>query len=469
MAIQTAASTRWQLLALSLAMLLPSLGTSIANVALPTLAVSFGSEFSDVQWVVIAYLLSVTTIIVGAGRLGDLFGRRRMLLAGIAIFTVASLACAVSPTLWFLIAARALQGVGAAFMMSLTIASVADTLPKDQTGRAMGLLGTVSAVGTALGPSLGGALIAWGGWPSAFALIAALGVVSFLLGLRLFEGRAGPSKAGQGFDLPGFLLLAIALGAYSMSVTARANVAVYAGVAVAALATFIVVELRSAQPLLRLDSLRNGPLSGSLLALSLVTTIVMATLVVGPFYLTETAGLNPAQAGLVMSIGPAISALVGVPAGKLVDDWGAGRATLAGLIASATGCFLMVLLPALVGVPGYTASLALITGGYALFQAANNTSVMKRAPVDLRGVVSALLGLARNLGLITGASAMGAVFAIASNGLPALGLQPGGNSGLQATLLVGAVLAGAAVLITLLGRATERNVNSSDGERDVRQ
>lgn len=142
---------------------------------------------------------------------------------------------------------------------------------------------------------------------------------------------------------------------------------------------------------------------------------------------------------------------------------------LAGLMASNVGCILMVLLPALVGVPGYVAALALITGGYALFQAANNTSVMKNAPVDQRGVVSALLGLARNLGLITGASAMGAIFAIASTGFPALAPQPGGNTGLQVTFLVGAVLAGAALLLTLVGRAMERrNSNPSDNERDVR-
>ena len=193
----------------------------------------------------------------------------------------------------------------------------------------------------------------------------------------------------------------------------------------------------------------------------------MATLVVGPFYLMGTAGLKPAQAGLVMSIGPAISALVGVPAGRLVDEWGAGRAMLAGLMASIVGCILMVVLPALVGVIGYVAALALITGGYALFQAANNTSVMKGAPVDQRGVVSALLGLARNLGLITGASAMGAIFAIASTGFPTLALQPGGNTGLQATFLVGAVLAGAALLLTRVGGAMERNSNPSDNERDV--
>ena len=134
------AAYRWRLVALSLTMLLPSLGTSIANVALPSLRLSFDADFAQVQWVVISYLLAVTTLIVGAGRLGDIFGRRRILLAGIALFTIASVACALSPSLWFLIAARALQGTGAAFMMSLTIASVTDTLPREQTGRAMGLL-----------------------------------------------------------------------------------------------------------------------------------------------------------------------------------------------------------------------------------------------------------------------------------------------------------------------------------------
>src|SRR5690606_31038139 len=114
-------------------MLLPSLGTSIANVALPSLGHAFGVDLAQVQWVVISYLLAVTTLIVGTGRLGDLFGRRRMLLAGIATFTIASLACSIAPSLPFLIVARALQGIGAAFMMSLTIAAVTDTLPKEQT------------------------------------------------------------------------------------------------------------------------------------------------------------------------------------------------------------------------------------------------------------------------------------------------------------------------------------------------
>src|SRR5262249_14909038 len=149
-------SVRGALAGLSLAMLLSSLSTSIANVALPSLARAFAAPFQDVQWVVLAYLLAVTTVIVSVGCLGDIIGRRRLLLAGLLVFTFASVLCAAAPTLWWLITARAAQGLGAAVMMALTMAFVGETVAKEQTGSAMGLLGTMSAIGTALGPSLGG-------------------------------------------------------------------------------------------------------------------------------------------------------------------------------------------------------------------------------------------------------------------------------------------------------------------------
>ena len=155
-------------------MLLPSLGTSIANVALPTLAISFGATMAQVQWVVISYLLVVTSCIVGMGRLGDIIGRSRLLLTGMALFAAASAVSVLSPSLWILVTSRAVQGLGAAVMMALTIAMVGDMVPKERIGSAMGLLGTVSAVGTALGPSLGGVLIAAFGWPAVFAVLAVL-------------------------------------------------------------------------------------------------------------------------------------------------------------------------------------------------------------------------------------------------------------------------------------------------------
>src|SRR5258705_2818004 len=126
-------SVRWALASLSLSMLLSSLGTSIAIVGLPPWAQAFSASFQEVQWVVLAYLLAITTLIVSVGRLGDIIGRRRLLLAGIVMFTVASVLCGVAPTLWLLIAARAVQGLGAAIMMALTMAFVWETVPKAQT------------------------------------------------------------------------------------------------------------------------------------------------------------------------------------------------------------------------------------------------------------------------------------------------------------------------------------------------
>src|SRR5215212_7767656 len=194
-------SVRWGLAGLSLSMLLSALGTSIANVALPTLAQAFDASFQDVQWVVLAYLLALTTLVVSAGRLGDIVGRRRLLLAGIGLFTTVSLLCGLAPTLWLLIAARAAQGLGAAVMMALAMAFVGETVPKEKTGSAMGLLGTMSAVGTALGPSLGGILIAGLGWRAIFLVNVPLTLVALLLAQRsLPDDRPGLKTDRPGFD-----------------------------------------------------------------------------------------------------------------------------------------------------------------------------------------------------------------------------------------------------------------------------
>ena len=202
---------RLRLAALSFAMLLPSLGTSIANVALPTLAASFHAPIHDVQWVVISYLLAVTTLIVGAGRLGDMLGRRRVLLFGIGIFAAASACGAIAPNLGGLVAIRGVQGLGAAIMMALTVASVSDMVPKDRTGSAMGLLGTVSAVGTALGPSLGGLLINAFDWPAVFAFMALTGAAAFVFGQRVFPADTIKEPKHFAFDFAGMMLLALSL------------------------------------------------------------------------------------------------------------------------------------------------------------------------------------------------------------------------------------------------------------------
>jgi EmrB/QacA subfamily drug resistance transporter len=439
-------------------MLLAALGTSIANVALPTLAHAFTATFQQVQWVVLSYLLAITTLIVSVGRLGDLLGRRRLLLAGTSLFTVASLLCGIAPTLGLLIAARAAQGLGAAVMMALTLAFVGETVPKEKTGSAMGLLGTMSAIGTALGPSLGGLLIARFGWPSIFFISVPLGIVTLLLAHRYLPAdRSMTTAARTRFDHAGTLLLALTLGAYALAVTTGRGTFGLTNVllllaAIAGLSLFALAESRAASPLIQLAMFRDPVLSAGFAMSALVTTVVMATLVVGPFYLSGALGLDAARVGLVLSTGPLVAALTGVPAGRLVDRFGAYRMALAGLIAMAIGASILPMVPARFGIPGYVAPLVVLTAGYALFQAANNTAVMADIQPDRRGVVSGMLNLSRNLGLITGASVMGAVFALGAGTASILTASPEATTaGMKTTFTVAAVLIVAALAIARAG------------------
>ena len=464
-------SQRGAMASLSLAMLLSSLGTSIANVALPTLAQSFDATFQSVQWVVLAYLLAITCTIVGVGRLGDVIGRRRLMLAGIGVFTLASVLCSVAPSLAWLIAARALQGLGAAIMMALTMALVGEAIPKERTGRAMGLLGTLSAVGTALGPTLGGLLIAAGGWQAVFLVNVPLGVVSFLLARRSLPADARPAASARPpFDTPGVVVLALTLAAYALAMTlGKGRFGPLNGVlllaAMAGAGLFVRLESRVQAPLIRLAMFRQRVLSAGFVMSALVTTVVMATLVVGPFYLASAFALDAARVGLVMSCGPLVAALSGVPAGRLVDRLGAQRMTLAGLCMMAVGAFVLPVLSSRLAVPGYVGALAVITSGFALFQAANNTAVMTASSADQRGLVSGLLNLSRNLGLITGASFMGAVFAFGAATSDFKTLAPqAAASGLTVTFAVAGGFVVAALLVAIVANAALRRTPALGAE-----
>lgn len=415
----TPATARQGLACLSLAMLLSSLGTSSANVALPTLARELGVSFAQVQWVVLAYLLAITVSIVGVGRLGDLVGRRRLLLTGIALFALGSLGAGMLP-FHALLVARAVQGIGAAVMMAQSVAFVAATVSPERTGRAMGTLGSLSAVGTALGPAVGGLLIASVGWRAIFLINLPLAAVTFVLARRALPADTGTGATGRdGFDLGGTVLLALALAAYALAMTrppgpsAAFNLALLAGAALA-LAAFVAVERRVRTPLIRPALLRDPVLSASLIMSLLVSTVVMATLVVGPFYLTRTLGLASSGVGLSLALGPVVAALTGFPAGRLVDRLGGARMSLAGLLVMSAGAGALSLLPARLGLIAYLAPIAILTMGYALFQAANTTRVMAGRPDGQRGIISGLLNLSRNLGLVSGASALGALFAFAA-------------------------------------------------------
>lgn len=343
----------------ALSMLLASVGTSIANIALPMLAGAFAAPFHQVQWVVIAYLAALTASVVLVGRLGDRHGLRRVHMAGLALFAVASILCGLAPNLWFLVGARTLQGIAAAVLTTLPMALMRASASEARIGRAMGLLGTMSALGTALGPVLGGVLLGATGWRGIFLILVPVALLALLLAIVSLPPDAPPSVSRP--------------------------------------------APRRIRP--RRDVLRN-------LLLNLgVAAVMMTTLVVGPFYLGRGLGLTETVIGLVMSVGPAISILSGVPSGRMVDGWGHGPVLATGLALLAAGCLGLSLLPGQLGVTGYVVAILILTPGYQLFQAANNSAVLANVAKDERGLVSGLLGLSRNLGLILGASAMSAIFA----------------------------------------------------------
>lgn len=341
--------------------LLGAFGTSAANVLLPVLAERYSASFVQIQAVVIAYLLGLTLAAVRAGRYGDRFGLRRVHLAGLALFAGASLLCAVAPNLLVLILARLLQGAGAACVMTLALALARQCLPPAALGNALGILGSASAVGTAGGPVIGGLLEPLGGWRAVFLLQLVLALGTLVLASHglprgvppdAHSPRASTAGAPQWSLLPSL--------------------------------TFNLV----------------------------VALAMMATLVVGPFYLTLGLGASTAMTGLVMAVGPCLSILCGIPAGRSVDRWGSIRVRLLGLLMLTLGAALLALLPPWLGIAGYILGIVILTPGYQLFQAANNAYLLEQAAPERRGTLAGLLNLSRNLGLLVGACLVSALFTV---------------------------------------------------------
>ncbi|MDP8251048.1 MFS transporter [Pseudochrobactrum saccharolyticum] len=399
-------------------MLLASMAVSITAVALPALSRTLDAPVSAVQWIVLIYLLSVTIVIVLAGRCADLFGQRFILLTGLIIFTVSSLLCTAAPNLTLLIAARAIQGIGGAILMALPVSIIRGMVSGEQTGAAMGLLGSMSAIGTALGPALGGILIAVFGWRSAFILLAISGFFLLVPAIKAIPASPPNHKTSRSLDLSGAALLAIVLFLYAVITTGNKNglnwdMTITIPAVLVALIIFACVEIRSSSPLVPLSLLHNPVISASLITNLLISSVMMAMLVVGPFFLSFGLLLGEATTGLVVAVGPVVAALAGIPAGRITDRFGIRRALAYGLAVMSIALICMALLPVRFGTAGYILSLIMLTPCFQLFLAANNTAIMLAAPEDQRGILSGLLGLSRNLGLMTGASVMATIFVTA--------------------------------------------------------
>jgi EmrB/QacA subfamily drug resistance transporter len=402
--------TYWLAVAsVSIGAFMGQLDASIVSLAYPTIRHDFHAGIDAVQWVGLSYLLTLGALLVPVGQLADNAGRKLLYVWGFALFAVASVLCAAAPSLLALDGFRALQGVGAAMLQANSVAIIALAVPASRLGKALGFQGTAQALGLALGPPLGGFLIAAAGWRLIFLLNAPIGLLGITAAL-LFISPSGQQQPRHRLDILGVTLLAPALAALliALSLGERlrwTSTTILALLTLAATATtcFVRHEHRSDNPLVDPRLFAHGRFRIALTTGTLAYVVLYGFLFITPFYLEADRHLKPATAGLLLLALSAALAAVTPIAGHLTDRYGAKRPTLAGItLATAAAATLVATSRHTTSLLALGAELALLGAGLGLFIPANNTQVMQSAPAAQTGSASGILNTARTLGIALG-------------------------------------------------------------------
>lgn len=408
-------SRRWAILAAVLVGgIMAPLDGSIVNVTLPTIALDFGASMAVAEWVPVIYLLILSGIMLTFGRLGDMWGYRRLFLSGLVFFVIASALCGLSRSISMLIMSRGFQSLGACMFTSVLPAIIAATFPPSERGRALGLNGMTVALGLALGPSLGGMISSWLGWRWVFFINLPIGMVSLILCWRLLPPDRPVEK--QYFDPWGAVLAFIflfslvfllnrgaAIGWFSLSVLGLVSVCV------SSLVAFVRLELVHPYPMLDLTLFRQPVFSfnnaAALFNFMAQYTIVFLT----PFYLRQYLNLGPHAVGLIMTCFPVIVLVVAPLAGALSDRVGTYGLALLGSGICAVALLGLTLFSSL-SIAWVCLFLGLFGLGTGLFQSPNNSAVMGSVPKHRLGIASGVLATVRNVGMASGIAVAAAVF-----------------------------------------------------------
>src|SRR5580692_6085033 len=451
----------WAILTIALGLVMAVVDGAIANVALPAIARDLDASPAFSIWIVNGYQLAITISLLPLASLGEIIGYRRVYLAGLLLFTLASLFCALSHTLLLLTIARIMQGFGAAGIMSVNAALVRFTYPRAQLGRGIGLNALVVAVSAAVGPTLAAAILAVATWPYLFAINIPLGIAALGLGWRyLPHTRPAPHS----FDWQSAVLSAVTFGFGIAAIDSGGHgdalffclfgfaIAIVAGVALVRRQTNV------SSPLLPVDLLRIP-----IFALSIGTSVAsfcaqMLAFVAIPFYLEGRFGYSAVQIGLLITPWPIAVAFAAPIAGRLVERYPAGLLGGIGLLVFAMGLGTLAWLPANPSIAAVIWRMALAGAGFGLFQTPNNRTMIAAAPRERSGGASGMLGTARLLGQTTGAA------------LVALFLARSPADGTQYSLLTGAgfALLGAVLSMLRLSAAGNRGaerVAVQEGQR----
>lgn len=466
------------MVAVAASTILATIDASIVNVAFPTLVDQLDTSFNIIQWVALGYLLTIATLTLGMGRLGDVVGKKKLFVAGLAIFTIASALCGLAPAVSWLIAFRVLQAIGSVLLLALGAAILVEAFPPHERGKALGWIGTAVSLGIISGPVLGGVLIAGFGWRSIFFVNIPIGIVSIYLAVRHIP-RTVPRK-DQRFDIWGGLLMSVTLFSLSLALTLGQELGftswrILTGFAVALIAAiaFVIVEMRVDDPMLELRLFRNPVLTVSVTGGFLAFVCLSATFFLLPFYLEGVLGFEVGTVGLLLGAAPLMMGLVSPIAGTLSDRFGVRRLTLLGLVMIAAVYLGFTTFDTATTVPHYLALAIPLGIGVGLFNSPNNSAIMGSVPPEYMGIGGGLLTITRLLGQITGIAVLGSIWAarvISENGgvVPtegASGADPIAQvAGLHTTFVIAGVIMLFAVAIGAWGMRNEAGMRRSAAE-----
>jgi EmrB/QacA subfamily drug resistance transporter len=429
------------------------LDASIVTLAFPALHRQFAAPLAAVQWVSLAYLVVLVTLLIPVGRLADAAGRKLVYLYGFVVFTVASAVCGLAPSLGALVGFRVVQAVGAAMLQANSVALVTTSVPRPHLRAALGVQAGAQALGLALGPSLGGLLVATVGWRWVFGINVPVGVVAVIAGIYLLPRTRERTPLGE-LDWPGLVLLAAAVTAGLLAVSAVSGLALpgwavlaLSAVTLAAAGGFVWRERRAADPLLDLGLLRRGGVGMGLVGAFGGYLVLFGPLVLVPVVLAEV-GVAAQRAGLVLTALPAGFALAATLGGRLPILGSDRRRHGIGALLAAGALAGLVVAP--LTEPVLAGALAVVGLGLGVFTPANNTMIMAAIPARASGTGGGLVNLARGLG-----TALGVALPVLALHLPAQTGHPAAGPHLAMGVLL--LVAGATMLMTTLTTGGSRH------------
>jgi len=410
-------SRKWYVFAgVAMGIFLSTIDGSIVNIALPTLVQELDAHLTMVEWVVLAYLLALGTLMLSMGRLGDMIGKKPIYVVGFVIFTLGSVLCGLAPNVYWLIGFRVVQAVGGAMIMALGMAIVTESFPPSERGRALGLTGSMVSIGIVLGPTLGGLILDALSWHWIFFVNLPVGIIGTLMVMRFVPARRPAGR--QRFDLAGALTFFAGMLAMLLAVTLGQQmgfddgwVLLLLAVGAAAAAAFVVVERRASQPMLDLALFRNRLFSINLASGFMTFVSMSGTTFLIPFFLQGVLGYEPRQAGLLMATVPLAVGVVSPLSGALSDRVGTRPITVVGLAVVMLGFWTLSTVSPDMTALGYVVRFLPVGIGLGTFQSPNNSAVMGAVPRERLGVASGLLSITRIVGQTTGIAVLSAIWA----------------------------------------------------------